>query len=107
GLFTAPVVSRARTVTVHASAPGAKGQSLRVSVRPRGVEAAAPAAAALNPVAPSPPRRAGRPALTPLEAMLFNREVVLTTGAQAAGIVTIIARANGKLLGSCSTPTPG
>ncbi len=107
GLFTAPALEHARTVTIHAGAAGARGESLRIRVRPVPVEAAAPAAAALSPARPGPGGRARGADLTPLQAMLFNDEVVLTAGAQQAGMVTIVARADGKLLGSCSTPTPG
>jgi uncharacterized protein YjdB len=100
GLFTAPLGARARTVSIHARARGARGESLRVLVAPRPDEPAAPAAAA-------PAAGGSATGLTALQAMLFNSEVVLTTRAQAAGMVTIVARAEGKLLGSCSTPTPG
>jgi hypothetical protein len=100
GLFTAPPGVRARTVTIRARARGARGASVRVLVAPRPAEPAAPAAA-------SPTPGGSTKGLTALEAMLFNREVVLTTRAQAAGVVTIVARADGKLLGSCSTPTSG
>jgi hypothetical protein len=107
GLFTAPRTARPRTVTIRVSARGALAQTLRVRVRPRGVEAPAPAAAAVRVAAPARAGRAGGTSLTPLQAMLFNDEVVLTTGASAPGMVTIVARADGKLLGSCSTPTGG
>jgi hypothetical protein len=74
---------------------------MRATVEPAHVDRAAPAATTF---APAGLGRSGQ-ALAALSAMIFNRELVITTGAGRAGTLTIVARANGSLLGSCSEPT--
>jgi hypothetical protein len=103
GLFKAPLARRPRRIAIRASAPHARPQRLFVTVVPAPAVRAAPAA--------TDPAKAvstveGR-GLGALSAIIFNRQLVATTSAGSAGIVTIVAHAGGRLLGSCSTPTAG
>jgi len=103
GLFLAPRVDGPTTVSITAAAPGARGQSMRVAVDPVPASASAPAPAAASVGATG--TGSGRQALGSLSAIIINRELVITTGAGRAGIVTIVARAGHRLLGSCSNAT--
>ena len=101
GVFIAPRVERPTAVTVGASAAGAKAQTLQVTVDPVHAGGAAPTAASVSATGVG-----GRgQALGALSAMIFNRQLVVTTAAGQAGVVTILARAGHRLLGSCSEPT--
>ncbi len=105
GLYLAPHVDVPTTVTIAAAAPGARGQSLQVTVDPLSASASAPAPAAASVSATG--TGTGRQALGSLSAIIINRELVITTAAGRAGIVTITARAGDRLLGSCSNATLG
>jgi Lysyl oxidase/Bacterial Ig domain len=102
GLYTAPRVSAPTAVTISANARGAHGQTMRLEVDPVPAAAAAPSASTLAATGLGTRTQA----LGALAAMLFNRELVVTTAAGQAGLVTIVAHANGQLLGGCSEPTP-
>jgi hypothetical protein len=99
GLFKAPPATRPLRVAIRAAAPHARAQRLLLTVVPPAANRAAPAASAGT-------ARSGA-GLGPLSAIIFNGELVATTDAGSAGIVTIVAHADGRLLGSCSTPTAG
>jgi hypothetical protein len=73
-----------------------------VTVDPVPTAVAAPAAASVSATGTG----AGGQALGSLSAIILNRELVITTAAGRAGIVTITGRAGGRLLGSCSSVTP-
>jgi hypothetical protein len=101
GLFVAPRVERPTTVTIAAGAPSARGDALRLTVDPVPTAAPAPAAASVSATGTG----TGGQALGSLSAIILNRELVITTAAGRAGIVTITARAGHRLLGTCSNPT--
>ncbi len=103
GLFIAPRVDRPTAVTIAGAAPGARGQSLDVTVDPVSASATAPAPAAAS-VSATGTGTSGQ-ALGSLSAIILNRELVITSAAGRAGIVTITARAGHRLLGSCSNAT--
>jgi hypothetical protein len=74
-----------------------------VRVAPTPTTVAAPAAASLAATGLGN----GAQALGAMSVMIFNRQLVVTTAAGRGGVVTIVARAGGRLLGSCSDVTPG
>ena len=102
GLFLAPRVDAPTMVTIDAAAPDARGQSLDVVVDPAPAPAAAPTATNVSTTGLG---GAGQ-GLGALSAMIFNRELVITTAAGRAGVATIAAHAGRRLLGGCSSVTP-
>jgi hypothetical protein len=102
GLFVAPRVDAPIPVTIHAAAPGTRGQSVHVVVAPAPADTAAPTAANVGATGLG---GAGQ-GLGSMSAMIFNRQLVVTTAAGRAGVVTVVAYAGRKLLGGCSNATP-
>ncbi len=102
GLFVAPRVDAPTAVTIDAAASGARGEPVHVVIAPAPADAAAPTAASVSATGLG---GAGQ-GLGAMSAMIFNRELVITTAAGRAGIATIAADAGGRLLGSCSSVTP-
>ena len=102
GLFVAPRVDAPTAVTIDAAAAGTRGQSVHVVVAPPAAPTAAPTAAT---VAATGLGTAGQ-GLGAVSAMIFNRDLVITTAAGRAGVATISADAGRRFLGGCSSVTP-